>query len=256
MKIGKGKPKKKDDGEQEDIKLKKIPIKPGQVPEEATTEKPEKQTKTVKEPTPGSPVDINLGKLAPFDFEPTDIELEKPEPIEKEPREKEGKKPKKTKYTPKEKVKPSLEEEEINIIKGVPKKPEEVPEEDVKFRYAQKPLPEEDVEKVVLKPFTKPVSDTDIPEKTITPTEPISIKPEAIEPESDTEKPSETEKTKHKHKKIKKVPHKETIPLSRKSYDTRKYIIREKHNKHTYLYVSVYILFPFLPFYLQLIQLI
>lgn len=184
LKLGKGKKIPHDDETPEVVKLKKPPVKSVEeaevnLPVKRKQEEPIKSHSDVKEDA-----DFDLNKCKPTEFEPFEsvkedhVSDETPINDDIQPIDDKSKKPRRKKSKPEQENIPS------KIILGVPKPKEDSPEKDVSFKFAQKPVPEQDVEKIVLKPFVKPTED-ELPEDTEhdvqTITVPKETSPEPIE---------------------------------------------------------------------------
>ncbi|KFB36534.1 hypothetical protein ZHAS_00003679 [Anopheles sinensis] len=195
LKLGKGK-LKKDDAEEEQVKLKKTPKKPQL--EETVEEKPVKKTK--EKPT-AQDVDEKQRHVEKPEFKPIDIpdydiekdEYEAPEPVVEEPDEAPKKKPKAQR---KPKVPEEKEEAVKPLVLGKGKPTPEVPEDDVKFRIPASGKPEDEPTDIQLKPFKKPSTEADKPDK--------EADRDMVLPAS-TEKPQDTDTETTPSLKVKKV---------------------------------------------------
>lgn len=203
FKLGKGKPKPNEEEVVEEVKLKKIPDKPKEteVVEEVKPKKPQEPTETleIKEKR-------KYPKLKPsegLDFEPSEFPVRKPDSPEKE--QPEIIEPEKTKpnYVRPEKPEHHPEVIEHLIVPGIPKKPEEPVPQDIQLKYKQKPLPEEEIPEIKLKPWTKPNEDEEKQKE---------VEYDLKLPKSDEQQPEEEEET-FKPKKIKKIKKKKTDDL-------------------------------------------
>ncbi|KAK0181094.1 hypothetical protein PV327_003406 [Microctonus hyperodae] len=201
LKMGKGNIPLKVEEEDEVIKLKKIPDKPQSHQED---EKPSKKKKSPVQKLEKSSEDTDHPHLSPF--EPYDIatsdveleELEKPEHLNDETsqQKKPNQKPHKTK-----KQKPTQETETVPIIPGTPKtQPEEVQPEK-KFRIPERIKPEDEDQKITLKPWKKT---EDIPQDDKTENDTIKFVPL----NDDIEEIVETVVTEHIEHEVGKKPRK------------------------------------------------
>nr|XP_031826010.1 titin-like isoform X2 [Nomia melanderi] len=208
--IGKGKVPEEEKVEPEKVKLKKIPDKK---PEEEVEplkkpvkQEPEEEVKPEKKKKPK--VKLEHDELKPLDFERPELEKYEPEEYEKpeEPKPEPVPKP----YEREEKKKPDQEIEQVPIIKGEPKPPEPTEEPEVKFRIPEKEKPEEEGEKITLKPWKK-----DKPEEEAEKEVPVKEKEEVPKvPKEETE--DVTIKRKAKPKKPKeKAPKEEEVTIKK-----------------------------------------
>lgn len=155
LKMGKGTMPLKIEEEREVIKLKKIPDKPQ--PHE-DDEKPSKKEKSPAPKLEKSYEDTDYPPLSPFepyDIATSDVELEelkKPELLNDETsqQKKSDRKPHKTK-----KIKPTQETETVPIIPASPGTRSEEEQPDKKFRIPEPIKPEEQSNKIKLKPWKK-----------------------------------------------------------------------------------------------------
>ncbi|KAF5301261.1 hypothetical protein FQR65_LT00961 [Abscondita terminalis] len=160
LKIGKGKIPVVDEG-LETVKLKGIPKKePDSVEEESTIRKKDKP-EDVEIPKDSTTEKLMLSPFEPHDIdrdklELSQLDLPRLEPAKDEEKEKDVRK----KKTPKSK-KPAPETIEIQLEKGAPKPKEEDIDTDVKFRIPEKKIPDDDKERLSLKPFVKETSEED-----------------------------------------------------------------------------------------------
>ncbi|XP_017492146.1 PREDICTED: titin-like, partial [Rhagoletis zephyria] len=203
LKIGKGKKKPIAEEQPESVTLKKTPLKPkeAEVVEESVPKKKEEVPVKVIEETPEQPT-YELQPFEPTEFEQPAYEKEELEPVEMPEEPKKEKKEPKQKPKPKSKPKPEPEVNITQIVPGVPKEQEEVPEDEVKFRIPESEVPEESKEEVKLKPIKKV-------KEAPAPVEEAKIVPQ----EEDTEKipipDAEEQAEKKKKPKAKKAPQKE-----------------------------------------------
>uniref|UniRef100_A0A182JJK3 Titin-like n=1 Tax=Anopheles atroparvus TaxID=41427 RepID=A0A182JJK3_ANOAO len=164
LKLGKGN-LKKDDAEDEQITLKKTPKKPRE--EDTVVEKP--VIKPRQRPTEIDADDkqrhVEKPEFKPInipDFEIEKEEYKAPEPLVEEPETALKKKPK---VKRKPKAPEDKEEEQKPLVLGKGKPASEAPEDEFKFRIPTSKKPEEEPTDVQLKPFTKPSSEDDKPDK-------------------------------------------------------------------------------------------
>ncbi|XP_043063754.1 titin isoform X2 [Drosophila ficusphila] len=222
LKLGKGKKKPKEEDEGENVTLKKIPQKPQEV-EEVLEVKPTPKKEVVVEEQPKAPKE---GEFIVEPFEPTDLDRpeyvpEELEPFEHPEKQDKPKKPSKTKYKPKDKVKPEPETVISEIVPGVPKDEEEIPEQEIKFRKPEAEAPEETDSEIKLRPVPK----LSKPEE---PVEQAVVKPKEEEPQRE-ESPVklDDDEKKTKKPKVKKVQQKEEKIPDEKPVEYEASIIEE-----------------------------
>lgn len=183
LKLGKGKNKPQEEEVLEIVKLKKTPVKPVEVSKDEVVIQSKKEELICTHTGEIKNVDFDLEEFKPSTYEHS--ELTKNEYVSDEaPSDVDIKstvdKPKTNK---KKKTKPEPETVQSLIIPGIPKTKEDSPDKDVSFKYAQKPIPNEDDENVMLKPFSKHTT-TEEPEIKIieqTITAPRVASPELVE---------------------------------------------------------------------------
>ncbi|XP_050098043.1 titin-like isoform X1 [Anopheles aquasalis] len=162
--LGKGK-LKKEELEDEQVKLKKTPKKPKEKEEELPkTGRKEKLEPSEVEPEqsdhPLEKLEFTPVEIPDYSIDKDEYEALPPEPAALE--EKEKKKPK-TKKKPKA---PEIEEElKKPLILGKGKPAEDAPEDDIKFRIPTAERPKEEPTDVKLKPFKKPSPSEEKPDR-------------------------------------------------------------------------------------------
>ena len=154
LKIGKGKIPEKEESP-EDIRLRKIPSKEDQIDEEKPKKPKREEKPDQKEKKDDEEPEFTLKTV---NFEPSDIEkieLEKYQPQKEEKPDDEQPKKESEKYKRPDRKQREQDIEQIPIIKGKPKTKEPEDEPDVKFRIPTRDKPEDEPEKIILKPWTK-----------------------------------------------------------------------------------------------------
>ncbi|XP_025832493.1 titin isoform X2 [Agrilus planipennis] len=231
--LGKGKIPQEQQ-EDEEVKLKPIPSKTEEKPEDEVTKPKVKDEQPSKPKKKRDKEEPQIQPFEPYDIDRPETEMEsldlpKPEEeVEEKPEDKKIKKPKS------KKEKPLPETIEIPIEKGKPKPPAPEEETDVSFKKSQKPPPEDQPTEIKLKPFKKHVPDheeeeTDKPELT------LDEIPHTEAIPSDTELTEETERKVIKKKKrvIKRKPTDKPTPDEEKSIEeTPTDELREEIPKH------------------------
>ncbi|ETN62157.1 myosin light chain kinase [Anopheles darlingi] len=195
LQLGKGKLVKEDE-QQEEVKLKKLPTKPKE--ETVEQEKPKKKSteKPMEEDLEGKKRHVEKPTFKPTDIPDYETPLEPYVKHEDEPIEKPANEPEKPVIPKEPKVPQVPEEPEHKIILGKGKKPEPEPEDEFKFRKPTPTKPEQEKEEIKLKPFTKPVPETE-------PKEREADRDMALPTPKDT--PEDTDKEKTPKKVIKKI---------------------------------------------------